>query len=343
MNIYADKGHKVRYIGISDSALNYRGDNPRRKFSEGEIYTVEWTKPKSDYTYVCINGFRGKYNSVAFEDVDHQVVTKIHDIGSFTLRDNIRGVLLGMVAGEKNGGPTCMALELATSLITCGHFNPKDVFKRYLDWWQIDGFDAGTISSQVLSMVADGVPHSLAISQIHDANDSHTGGCNPAHRSVPLAMTSYVTDNQLAGMAKLDAEITHFDPIAGDVAAATVVLCRMLIRGKSWPEALTIAAVNRMPETVSALMYSDESDLSCSGYSPDVLKAAVYFVGAHDSFGEALEASILFAGSDNYCPVLVGAIGGARWGASSIPEKHFGHCDKLDRVTAMAEGLANMW
>lgn len=32
------------------------------------------------------------------------------------------------------------------------------------------------------------------------------------------------------------------------------------------------------------------------------------------------------AGRVNYCPVLVGVIGGARWGTTSIPEQALAHC-----------------
>jgi hypothetical protein len=49
----------------------------------------------------------------------------------------------------------------------------------------------------------------------------------------------------------------------------------------------------------------------------DMLQAAVYFVTAHASFDAVLAASLAFAGSGNYCPVLVGAIDGACWGASA--------------------------
>jgi hypothetical protein len=77
--------------------------------------------------------------------------------------DRVKGVLLGMIAGEKNGGPTCMALELASSLCELGYFSTEDVLKRYLDWWQIDGFDAGFISPQVFSLIIDGESPSVSI------------------------------------------------------------------------------------------------------------------------------------------------------------------------------------
>jgi hypothetical protein len=50
-----------------------------------------------------------------------------------------------------------------------------------------------------------------------------------------------------------EAALTHVDPVAGDVAAATVVLCRALIRGHGWPDACRAAAEGRREPTASAL------------------------------------------------------------------------------------------
>jgi hypothetical protein len=46
------------------------------------------------------------------------------------------------------------------------------------------------------------------------------------------------------------------------------------------------------------------------GYAPNVLRAAVYVVGMSSCFAEALDRSLAFVGTTNYCPVLVSAISG---------------------------------
>jgi ADP-ribosylglycohydrolase len=79
------------------------------------------------------------------------------------------------------------------------------------------------------------------------------------------------------------------------------------------------------------------------GFAPEVLRAAVYFVGSSSSFAEALEQSLAFAGPANYCPVLVGAISGARWGSSAIPAPALAHVEILARVETCAHGLAAGW
>jgi hypothetical protein len=100
------------------------------------------------------------------------------------------------------------------------------------------------------------------------------------------------------------ARLTHHDPLAGEVAAAVNKQCRALIRGICWEGAL---------QHCSNFSGQHRPD-SNGGYAPEVLQA-VYYVGTAASFADALERSLAFAGPANYCPVLVGAIGGARWGA----------------------------
>jgi gamma-glutamylcyclotransferase (GGCT)/AIG2-like uncharacterized protein YtfP len=70
-----------------------------------------------------------------------------------------------------------------------------------------------------------------------------------------------------------------------------------------------------------------------------VLRAAVSFVGSAEGFDRALERAVVFAGRPNYAPVLVGAIGGARWGAGSIPDPMLSHCTNRAEIEDVATSL----
>jgi len=127
--------------------------------------------------------------------------------------------------------------------------------------------------------------------------------------------------------------MTHYDPVAGEVAAGVNNLCRSLIRGNAWDVALLQCAS----------FAGHQGPGNNGGFAPDVLRAALHFVGTSASFAEALERSLAFAGAANYCPVLVGGIAGARWGGSAIPQAALAHVDILPRVRATAEVLASRW
>ncbi len=262
---------------------------------------------------------------------------------SATVDDRVRGILVGLAAGDRNGGPIQMALRLAESLAEHRRFDLEDVAGRYIAWWKEGAYDTGPISARVFSLVASGATFHEASSRVHEESDGLTSGCNPAHRSAPLAMASFLPDDQLARLAAEEAALTHHDPLAGDVAGATVVLCRALVREVAWTRALELASLGRFPRTKSALCPEAKQCPRNGGIAADVLHAAVHFLNRSASFSEALDQSIAFAGLANYCPVLVGAIGGARWGASRIPTLALAHFRFTQRLHTVADALSTEW
>jgi ADP-ribosylglycohydrolase len=259
------------------------------------------------------------------------------------MRERIQGVLMGLAAGDRNGGPIRMAVRLAESLVGLRRFDPQDILDRYLAWWRDDAFDTGPTTAQVLSLIDGGMDAVEAVERVHDQAGGLTAGCNPAHRCAPLAMAQFLPDEELAGCALREARLTHHHPLAGDVAAAVAVLCRALIRGEPWEDAVSRAAAGRLGPTVQALDMASPAPLSPGGYAPEVLRAAVHFVAGHDSFADALSASLTFAGPANYCPVLVGAVAGARSGATAIPPKMLPEFGLMIRVRNAAKILAHEW
>ena len=210
--------------------------------------------------------------------------------------DRCRGVLIGLAAGDRIGGPIRMAVRLAESLLDCGGFNPSDILERYLAWWREGAFDTGPVSDRALALLAAGMPVQEATAQVHREFGGKTAGCNPAHRSPPLSMLAAIADEDLAACAMAEARLTHHDPVAGEIAAAVNKLCRSLIRGSAGTCACGSAGG----------FAGQEGPGNNGGFAPDVLRAALHFVGTSACFAEALERSLAFAGPANYCPVLVG-------------------------------------
>ena len=255
------------------------------------------------------------------------------------------GVLLGLAAGDQNGGPIRMALRLAESLAERRGFDPDDVMRRYMEWYREGAFDTGPVALSVFARIAGGQPRAVAVRGVHEANGGLTAGCAPAQRSAPLAMAAFVSDGELARAAREEAALTHFDSLAGDVAAAVVILCRGLIAGLAWPDALARAAAGRAEVTRKALGGSgaDVGAIGRGGFAPEALAAAIHFLSQHDRLVNALEAAQAFAGPQNYCPVLVGSIGGARWGVDQVPVELIRHVELLPRLWHVGGQLASGW
>ena len=193
-------------------------------------------------------------------------------------------------------------------------------------------------------MVASGFSFEEASTRVDESLDGMTAGCNPAHRIAPIAMFAPLDDSALDVAAVAEARLTHRHPLSGEVAAVVARLCRALIRGSPWSTALGMAADGRSPETRRAVEAPHSGELSRGGFAPEVLRSAVHFLDISDSLSAALARSIHFAGPANYCPVLVGSIGGARWGHSRIEEGIFRHHgDLVSRLTKVAFVLGAGW
>lgn len=256
----------------------------------------------------------------------------------------VAGVLLGLAAGDQIGGPVRMALRLGQSLVHCGGFSQDDLTARYLDWWRTDAFDMGPTAARVFLRVERGSSWETAARQVDAEAGGLTAGCNPAHRSAPLAMCAAIPTEALAEQAQREARLTHCHPLAGDVAAAVVRLCRALIEGEDWERACEQAALGCLPETRQALEGTSVAPLSPGGFAPEVLRAAVAIVRAADSADEALSRALTFAGPANYCPVLVGSLAGARWGVHAIPTSLLArHTALLPTLHQTARALALSW
>lgn len=260
-------------------------------------------------------------------------------------------LLLGLAAGDRIGGPTRMAVVLAESLANCQVFDLENIALRYVTWWKVEGFDTGPTANRAFALLNQGVPLNRASREVDKAMNGMTAGCNAAHRCAPLALCHFIPDDDpsdsaaqrhsddvsLSDAARAEARITHYHPLAADTAVAMVRLCRALLTGKEWPLARSIAAAGRLPETVAALSPTSEATLSSSGFAPDALEAAIWFIEQSNNLEEALEHSIAFAGGSNYCPVLVGSIGGAYWGCNELsPSWYQHHGEWLERIEQIA-------
>lgn len=259
------------------------------------------------------------------------------------MNNRVRGVLLGLVAGDRIGGPGQLAMNLAESLLENNGFNNKDIEARYLNWWRQDGYDSGPTANHVFELVDSGLSFEEAVLRVHNESGGMTAGCNPAHRNTVLAMSSKICTENLNKYAKQESRMTHYHDIAGEVASTACLLVRMLIEGTSWEKALTIVLAKCSSELLAYLYPTNHSELSDDGYAPHVLNAALYFVGRSGSFDVALKDSIEFAGNCNYCPVLVGSLAGARWGASQISNSWLAGVRNIERIKDVSTSLSLQW
>ncbi len=122
---------------------------------------------------------------------------------------------------------------------------PTDVFDRYLAWHREGSFDTGMVARLVFDEVLAGSSRAGAVARADQQLEGLTAGVNTAHRVAPLAMASFIADDRLEDAAKRESALTHAHPLAGESAAAVAILCRLLIRGLPWEEALARTALGK--------------------------------------------------------------------------------------------------
>ena len=130
--------------------------------------------------------------------------------------------LLGLAEGDRNGGPTQLALRLTKSLQACS----QDVGRRFLEWW-VEGADhgGGSFPSSLWDIL-------LGRQQKGSRGDGrNVCWMQPCTQAGSIGFAFGLSRDKLVDLAKQEAALTHWHPLAGDVPYAT----------SSWPAPLAVA------------------------------------------------------------------------------------------------------
>lgn len=278
--------------------------------------------------------------------------------------DKAVGCLIGLMAGDNNGGPTAMMLKNLETIASTRTMMVQHFGSGYLEWFKDDGFDAGLVTHKVLELVSSGLSFGEAAKQADKELDGMTAGVSPAHRSIPLTL-HYVAwylrspnffeefpntgFREFESSIKSEAKLTHLNKEAGEVSAAVNAICLYLIVGKDEYKAIEFgmkflnydwAWQDNIFKYLSSLAVDD---LSNGGYAPDVLVAALWFLFNNRTFEDAIKQSKEFAGAANYCPVLVGLIGGAMYSYKEIkPLIKKVSKDNFETIVSSVDGILRL-
>jgi ADP-ribosylglycohydrolase len=168
-----------------------------------------------------------------------------------------------------------------------------------------------------MQLIDEGAHPKQAAREVHLQLDGLTAGCNGAHRAPVLATFRGLEDDKLDDAARRLTACTHQHELAVDTAVGDGLDARIK---------QSIAEARHEPA-------------GTGGYSPETLQSALYFALTRETFMAAVEDALDFAGPPNYCPVLVGAIAGARWGVESIDHRYLDHCRDRARILSLARSI----
>lgn len=246
------------------------------------------------------------------------------------LRDAGRGLLLGLAAGEAAAAPpdgrlpqTHMALAVAESLRVKGRPEASHLLTSWLRLPPEDWPPPESVSGAALALAGRGLP---ARELARAAARAASGGLQdpPLCRCLPVALAAHRSGGATRAWAQLVAGITHEDRQVQLAAVAGAMLARDLLT-RDLADALsrvTQAVREDTPEGLIRQLRAGEPGeaLPEGGDSASVLAAAVQALGRARSWSEAVADAGSRGGGGDPLPALVGALAGARWGASGLPE-----------------------
>ena len=242
---------------------------------------------------------------------------------------------------------TVLTMAVAESLLACDGFDGNDMVARFADAWHAEphrGYGAGVV--EIFGKVRRGVDREeAATSQFGGEGSFGNGG---AMRVAPAALWAYPDLEATVRLARETAAVTHTHPVGIEGAVAQAVAAHHALKDHYEREALLsdfdrVLLTDRFRRKLEifeeCLGRADDRAASRqlgNGVSADrsVLTAVYCFVVA-DSFEETVRRAIGMGGDTDTIAAMAGALAGARYGATDIPEAWL-EVEDRDRLLRLA-------
>jgi ADP-ribosyl-[dinitrogen reductase] hydrolase len=240
------------------------------------------------------------------------------------VREMIGGGWQRLAPGEWTDD-TQMSLDLVESLLHKRVFDPDDIARRFVHWKQSGPKDIGLHTSRVLEEIREGMPWEQAsLSVQRDNPDNAPNGS--LMRCAPLALFLYHHPEYVTELSRLLSRITHAHSDCEWACVFQNAAILNLLHGQSKQDAIQAAyetcdeATPELKERIGLAMHPHNTT-SPSGWVLDTLEVAVWcFLNTHD-FEDAVVQAINRGDDADTVGAVVGALAGARYGASGIPER----------------------
>jgi ADP-ribosyl-[dinitrogen reductase] hydrolase len=236
--------------------------------------------------------------------------------------DMIGGGAFGWEPGEFTDD-TQMGLALASSLLTCGRYDPDDLWQRWQMWAET--------SSDVGNTTRFALGHPSWREVVHE-HPEWTAANGALMRAFPLALATLGEDADLARDVTLHQSLlTHADPSAAWGAWLGVAMMRAGVIGEDplveLERQLVILAerdgrsAERFLEMLAPGWTPEDGDRDGIGNGSvwGCLAQAVWALRRHATYADVVAAVVELGKDTDTVACVAGAIAGARDGATAIP------------------------
>ena len=296
--------------------------------------------------------------------------------------DLARGVLLGLASGDALGRPvefdsadaiatkhgrldkmvghgtwnqpagtitddTEQALCIARSLDETGTFDPANIASRFVAWYDSNPFDIGRMTIQSMSRLKHGDEWDEAGQHVwENSREGQNAGNGSVMRCPPLAIP-YATDrDRLAEVSRQSSRITHADPRCTEGCAILNLTIAGLLANSETPLQDALDEVDNAPEELTAalehIVRGESPNLQTSGYVVHSLQTALHDGLRADTATEAIVTAVNRGGDTDTIGAIAGAVAGARFGASELPDRWLSSIGETGELKSLANQLGEM-
>ncbi|ERG92549.1 MAG: ADP-ribosylglycohydrolase, partial [Haloquadratum walsbyi J07HQW1] len=180
------------------------------------------------------------------------------------------------------------------------------------------------------------------------SREGQNAGNGSVMRCPPLAIP-YATDwDQLVKVSRQSSQITHADPRCTEGCAILNLTVAGLLEDADTPlqDALDYVGFDTPDELVTALQPVARGDtpktLETSGYVVHSLQTALHNGLIADSAEDAIVTAVNHGGDTDTIGAIAGAIAGARFGSSALPDQWIDTINEAGELELLADQLVEM-
>lgn len=243
-------------------------------------------------------------------------------------------------------------LIIARSLSECGCFSIKDIESKFIDWyhsqkkrleWRFPG--------NTLSMAC----RKLAIGGTWETSGKMSAGVTAVYRTLPYALAFYKTPVMLKTSIEKSCRLSHTDPRCVGISLAFASVIGMGLSGEDFNVDLICSRIIEksqmyVPEIVKKLSVVKNSlkvdsehaigNIGNTGYCVDSFASALYwFLRSGKSFDAMVIGAANSGGDSDAIASMAGAMFGAWFGLSEIPEKWFENLEGYEEIKQLASNV----
>ena len=224
-------------------------------------------------------------------------------------------------------------------------FDPQDIADRLLDWYRAGPVDVGNLTREALENLLYGYNFERAGRDAWESVPENSRlGNGSLMRAAPTGLLRYHDNLRLIGESRVISGITHYDERCKlSCACLNLALAHLLLIGIDGLLAELLEFAEPRNTVIGYAMRAIPSlqprDLRSSGYVIDTLQTALWAVLFCDEFEEGLTLLINLGADTDTLGAVGGALLGARFGASAIPERWLSTLQYRERIDRGAQAL----